>query len=47
MFGLVLAVGMHATYEWTAKPDVFGWVMIALLLSLVGGRRQRRTLSGR
>jgi hypothetical protein len=34
--GLVLAVSMHAAYEWTAHPDVFGWVMIALLVSFVG-----------
>lgn len=31
--GLVLAVGMHAAYEWTAQPDVFGWVMVALLVA--------------
>jgi hypothetical protein len=33
VLALVLAVGMHAVYEWTAHPDVFGWVMIALLMS--------------
>jgi hypothetical protein len=31
--GIVLAVAMHATYEWTAQPDVFGWVMVALLIA--------------
>jgi hypothetical protein len=40
--GLVLAVGMHAAYEWTAQPDVFGWVMIALLVGLVARRSSRR-----
>jgi Vitamin K-dependent gamma-carboxylase len=35
MGGLLLAAGMHATYEWTAHPDVFGWVMAALLISFV------------
>ncbi len=37
-YGLVLAVGMHATFEWTASPDVFGWVMVALLLAFVDRR---------
>jgi hypothetical protein len=36
LVGLVLAVGMHAAYEWTAQPDVFGWVMAALLISFTG-----------
>jgi hypothetical protein len=31
--GLVLAAGMHVVYEISARPDVFGWVMAALLLS--------------
>jgi hypothetical protein len=39
--GLVLAAGMHAAYECTAQPDVFGWVMGALLLSLVGDWDER------
>ncbi len=34
--GIALAVGMHAAYEWTAHPDVFGWIMVALLISFVG-----------
>jgi len=33
VIGLVLACGMHAAFEVTAHPDVFGWVMVALLLS--------------
>lgn len=33
--GLLLAVTLHALYEWTAHPDVFGWVMVALLISFV------------
>lgn len=39
--GLILALTMHAAYEWTARPDVFSWVMAALLLSFptVGPRR--------
>jgi hypothetical protein len=31
--GLALAAATHVTYEVTASPDVFGWVMGALLLS--------------
>jgi hypothetical protein len=31
--GLVLAVGMHATLEFAAAPDLFGWAMVALLLA--------------
>ncbi len=41
LVGIVLAVGMHAAYEWTAHPDVFGWVMAALLVSF-GGRSLRK-----
>jgi hypothetical protein len=40
--GIVLAAGMHAAYEWTAHPDVYGWVMAGLLVSFVG-RRERLT----
>ena len=36
LVGLFLAVGMHAAYEWAAQPDVFGWVMVALLFSFIG-----------
>jgi hypothetical protein len=39
--GLVVAVGMHAMYEWTAHPDVFGAVMLTLLACFVGERAQR------
>jgi hypothetical protein len=28
---------MHAVYELTAQPDVFGWIMGALLLSFLAG----------
>lgn len=31
--GLLAAAGLHTVYEWTAHPDVFGWVMAALLIS--------------
>ena len=31
--GLVLALAMHAALEFGAAPDVFGWAMVALLLS--------------
>ena len=33
--GLVMAIGVHVTIEPMARPDVFGWGMLALLLSLV------------
>jgi len=36
--GIALAVGMHALYEWTARPDVYGLVMAALLLASVEDR---------
>jgi hypothetical protein len=39
--GLVLAAAMHVAYEWAAQPDVFGWVMGALLLSFVGDSDER------
>jgi hypothetical protein len=35
--GIALALTMHATYEWTAKPDIFGWLMAALLVTFAGG----------
>ncbi len=41
--GIALAVGMHAAYEWTAHPDVFGWIMGALLISFA----DRELLAGR
>jgi len=31
--GVVLALMMHATLEFAASPDVFGWAMVALLLA--------------
>jgi hypothetical protein len=31
-----IALGLHATFEIAAHPDVMGWVMAALLLSLSG-----------
>ena len=31
--GLALALLMHATYEVTASPDVYGYIMGTLLLS--------------
>lgn len=37
--GLVLALGFHAFLEPIAQPDVFGWIMGALLLSFLGGWR--------
>jgi hypothetical protein len=33
--GLALAVGLHVTIEPMARPDVLGWAMLSLLLSLV------------
>ena len=33
--GLALAVAFHLGLEWAASPDLFGWAMIALLLSFV------------
>jgi hypothetical protein len=33
--GLFVAFGLHVTIEAIARPDVFGWAMIALLLSFV------------
>jgi hypothetical protein len=35
--GLGLALGMHAIYELTAHPDVYGYVMAVLLVSFVRG----------
>jgi hypothetical protein len=33
--GLAMALGLHVTIEPMAHPDVIGWAMLALLLSLV------------
>lgn len=33
--GLALAVAFHLSLEWAASPDLFGWAMIALLLSFL------------
>lgn len=41
LLGVVAAVGMHAMYEWTAQPDVFGWLMAALLVTFACGGRER------
>jgi hypothetical protein len=35
LLGIVIAIGLHVTIEQVARPDVFGWAMIALLLSFV------------
>lgn len=35
MLALAVAVGLHVIFELTAHPDVMGWVMGALLLSLL------------
>src|SRR5581483_5904788 len=32
---LLGALTMHAAFEWTAHPDVFSWVMAALLLTFL------------
>lgn len=32
--GVFIACMMHAVFEATVRPDVFGWVMIALLVSM-------------
>jgi hypothetical protein len=37
--GFAGALAMHATYEVTARPDVYGYVMAALLLSFAPTRR--------
>jgi hypothetical protein len=39
--GLALAVGFHAGIEWMARPDVIGWVLLALLLVFVELPAQR------
>ena len=39
-----VALGLHATFEVAAHPDVMGWVMAALLLSL-SSRTSLRSLS--
>jgi hypothetical protein len=33
--GLALAVMFHLGLEWATSPDLFGWAMIALLLSFL------------
>jgi hypothetical protein len=33
--GVITAIGFHATIEAIARPDVFGWAMVALALSFV------------
>jgi hypothetical protein len=33
--GLALALGLHVSIEIVARPDVFGWAMLSLLLSFV------------
>jgi hypothetical protein len=35
LVGLVVALGLHVTIEQMARPDVFGWAMLSLLLSFV------------
>lgn len=35
MLAFAVAVGLHLTFELTAHPDVMGWVMGALLLTLL------------
>ena len=37
-FGVVAALGLHATFELAVSPDLFGWAMAALLLSCWGTR---------
>jgi hypothetical protein len=39
--GLVIALGLHVTIEQIARPDVFGWAMLSLLLSFVPLARER------
>jgi hypothetical protein len=35
VIGLAVALGLHASIEWMARPDVIGWGMCALLLAFV------------
>jgi len=35
LFGLIAAISLHFVFELTAKPDVFGLVMVALLCSFL------------
>jgi len=44
--GLVLAVGMHAVYEVVARPDVYGWIMGALLVCFLGDHAARSRAYG-
>lgn len=39
--GIALALAMHLAYELPAKPDVFGWIMAALLIAFVRERGSR------
>lgn len=47
--GFVTACSFHAVIEAVARPDVFGWGMVALLMSFVGleGGGERRQLAQR
>jgi hypothetical protein len=36
LVGVAMALAMHAIYEITARPDVYGYVMVTLLLSFAG-----------
>lgn len=40
--GVVLACAMHTTFELTVRPDVLGWVMVAMLLAFVEARPRER-----
>jgi hypothetical protein len=35
-YAIVVALGLHATFEAATHPDVMGWVMAVLLLSMLG-----------
>jgi hypothetical protein len=35
-FGVIAALGLHATFEIAVSPDLFGWAMAALLLGCWG-----------
>ena len=36
--GVVFACAMHTIFELTVRPDVLGWVMVAMLLAFVEAR---------
>lgn len=42
-YALVVAFLLHAGIEMTAKPDVFGWLMVALLLTFLPARRAEKS----